>query len=74
MWIFDNEIDTITGDYTNGDIITVHDFDGYVLGQGFINTNSKITVRMMTRKKDVEINEEFIEMRVRNAWEYRKLL
>ena len=72
MWIFDNEIDTITGDYTNGDIITVHDFDGYVLGRGFINTNSKITVRMMTRKKDVEINEEFIEMRVRNAWEYRK--
>ncbi|NNJ29807.1 class I SAM-dependent rRNA methyltransferase [Lacrimispora defluvii] len=72
MWIFDNEIDTITGDYTNGDIITVHDFDGYCLGRGFINTNSKITVRMMTRKKDVEINEDFIEMRVRNAWEYRK--
>ncbi|MBE5982239.1 MAG: class I SAM-dependent rRNA methyltransferase [Paenibacillaceae bacterium] len=72
MWIFDNEIDTITGDYTNGDIITVHDFDGYILGRGFINTNSKITVRMMTRKKDVEINEDFIEMRVRNAWEYRK--
>lgn len=72
MWIFDNEIDIITGDYTNGDIITVHDFDGYCLGRGFINTNSKITVRMMTRKKDVEINEDFIEMRVRNAWEYRK--
>ena len=72
MWIFDNEIDTITGDYTNGDIVTVHDFDGYCLGRGFINTSSKITVRMMTRKKDVEINEDFIEMRVRNAWEYRK--
>ena len=72
MWIFDNEIDIITGDYTNGDIVTVHDFDGYCLGRGFINTNSKITVRMMTRKKDVEINEDFIEMRVRNAWEYRK--
>lgn len=72
MWIFDNEIDTITGDYTNGDMITVQDFDGYCMGRGFINTNSKITVRMMTRKKDVEINEDFIEMRVRNAWEYRK--
>jgi 23S rRNA (cytosine1962-C5)-methyltransferase len=72
MWVFDNEIDTITGDYTNGDIITVQDFDGYCMGQGFINTNSKITVRMMTRKKGIEINEEFIEMRVRNAWEYRK--
>lgn len=72
MWIYDNEIDTITGDFTNGDIVTVEDFDGYFLGRGFINTNSKITIRIMTRKKDTEINEDFIEMRVRNAWEYRK--
>lgn len=72
MWIYDNEIDVITGDFINGDIITVQDFDGYCMGRGFINTNSKITVRMLTRKKDVEINEEFIEMRIRNAWEYRK--
>ena len=72
MWIYDNEIDTITGEFTNGDIVTVEDFDGYILGRGFINTNSKITVRMMTRKKDTEINEAFIEMRVRNAREYRK--
>ncbi|GLB27448.1 SAM-dependent methyltransferase [Lacrimispora xylanolytica] len=72
MWIYDNEIDTITGDFTNGDMVTVEDFDGYFLGRGFINTNSKITIRIMTRKKDTEINEDFIEMRVRNAWEYRK--
>lgn len=72
MWIYDNEIDTITGDFTNGDIVTVEDFDGYFLSRGFINTNSKITIRIMTRKKDTEINEDFIEMRVRNAWEYRK--
>lgn len=72
MWIYDNEIDTITGTYTNGDLVTVEDFDGYFLGQGFINTNSKITVRILTRKKGTEINEDFLEMRVRNAWEYRK--
>ena len=72
MWIYDNEIDTITGEFTNGDIVTVEDFDGYILGRGFINTNSKITIRMMTRKKDTEIDEAFLEMRVRNAWEYRK--
>ena len=29
MWIYDNEIDTITGDFTNEDIVTVEDFDGY---------------------------------------------
>lgn len=31
-WIFDNEIDTITGTFTNGDIVVVHDFDGYPMG------------------------------------------
>lgn len=71
-WIYDNEIDGIDGTFENGDLVQVDDFDGYHLGQGFINTNSKITVRMMTRKNHVNVNDEFIEMRVRNAWEYRK--
>ena len=26
-WIFDNEIDTITGRFKNGEVVTVHDFD-----------------------------------------------
>lgn len=72
MWIYDNEIDRIEGDFENGDMVTAEDFDGYVLGYGFINTKSKITVRMMSRKKDAVIDDAFIEMRVRNAWEYRK--
>ena len=72
MWIFDNEIDTIMGSFENGDMVLVHDFDGYPMGRGFINTNSKITVRLMTRDENVEINEELLEKRVRDAWEYRK--
>ena len=71
-WIFDNEIDTITGRFKNGEVVTVHDFDGYPLGRGFINRNSKIRIRMMTRKPDQEIDEAFLKMRVKNAWEYRK--
>ncbi|MDO5549881.1 MAG: class I SAM-dependent rRNA methyltransferase [Lachnospiraceae bacterium] len=71
-WIYDNEIDTITGDYENGDMVNVEDFDGYPLGQGFINMKSTIAVRMMTRRKGVVVDDDFIEMRVRNAWEYRK--
>ncbi|MCD8221017.1 MAG: class I SAM-dependent rRNA methyltransferase [Clostridiales bacterium] len=71
-WIYDNEIDRIEGSCENGDMVTVEDFDGYPLGQGFINTHSKITVRMMTRKKDAIVDDFFIEMRVRDAWEYRK--
>lgn len=72
MWIFDNEIDSVAGSFEDGDIITVHDFDGYPMGKGFINSNSKIRIRMMTRKREQEIDPEFIKMRVRNAWEYRK--
>ena len=71
-WIYDNEIDSIMGHFTNGDIVEVHDFDGYKMGHGFINQNSKIRVRMMTRKPDQVVDREFIRMRVKNAWEYRK--
>ena len=72
LWIFDNEIDTIMGSFANGDIVIVHDFDGYPLGRGFINTNSKIRIRLMTRHVDQEIDEAFLRMRVQQAWEYRK--
>ena len=72
MWIFDNEIDTILGSFENGDIVIIHDFDGYPMGRGFINVNSKIRIRLMTRHVDQEIDEEFLRMRVQNAWAYRK--
>ena len=71
-WIYDNEIDAITGEFRTGELVSVEDFDGFFLGQGFINTNSKLTVRMLSRKKGAVIDDAFIEMRVRNAWEYRK--
>lgn len=72
MWIYDNEIERIEGSFENGDIITVADFDGYILGYGFINTRSRLTVRMLSRKKEAVIDQAFLEMRIRNAWEYRK--
>ena len=49
-------------------MVFVEDFDGYPLGHGFINTNSRLTVRMMSRKKDTVVNDDFLEMRVRAAW------
>ena len=72
IWIFDNEIATIAGRFQNGDVVVVHDFDGYPLGKGFINQNSKIRVRLLTRDSGQEINREFFRKRIRDAWEYRK--
>ena len=72
LWIFDNEIESILGSFEDGDVVSVHDFDGYGMGKGFINRKSKIRIRMLTRDPHCEIDGAFLEMRVRNAWEYRK--
>ena len=72
MWVYDNEIDTILGNFENGDVVAVHDFDGYFMGYGFINTKSKITIRLLSRKKEAVSDEAFMEQRVRDAWNYRK--
>lgn len=65
-WIYDNEIERIDGDYINGSIVDVYTFAGQFLGRGYINTNSKITVRILTRKP-VDINREFIKNRFDEA-------
>ena len=71
-WIYDNEVQEIKGSFTNGDIVRVVDFDGYPLGKGCINQNSKIRIRMLTRHMEQKIDASFFYMRVKNAWEYRK--
>ncbi|MBQ8305270.1 MAG: class I SAM-dependent rRNA methyltransferase [Blautia sp.] len=72
MWIFDNEIASIMGSFSDGDIVLVRDHDGYPLGKGFINTNSKIAVRILTRDEHQSIDALWMEQRVSDAWEYRR--
>ena len=72
MWIYDNEIASVMGNFEDGDIVLVHDFDGYTMGKGFINRHSRIRVRLLTRDANQEINREFLRMRLKNAWDYRK--
>ena len=72
LWVFDNEIAEVKGDFDNGAVVSVQDFDGYPMGQGVINVNSKIRVRMLTRNAEAVIDEEFFYKRAKSAWEYRK--
>ena len=71
-WIYDNEISEIVGQPADGDVIRIEDYNGYPLGVGFLNRASTITVRVLSRKADTVIDEAFLEMRVRAAWQYRK--
>ena len=50
MWVFDNEIASIMGSFVNGDIVLVHDLTDIRLEEDFINTNSKITVRLLFQR------------------------
>jgi len=72
LWVYDNEIASVVGGGENGALAAVKDFDGYPMGIGVYNGNSTIRVRMLTRRKDTAVTEEFLRDRVRAAWEYRK--
>lgn len=71
-WIYDNEIAGIRGSFEDGDLVAVHDFDGFAMGTGYINRHSKIRVRMLTRNPEQEIDASFFRKRLQDAWEYRK--
>lgn len=71
-WVYTDEIEQFDGEYVNGDIVGVYNFRGDFIGKGYINDASKIAIRMLTRDKEEEINEEFFRKRFRDAWEYRK--
>ncbi len=72
LWVYDNEIDAITGDFEDGQILAVEDFDGYFMGWGFINTRSRIRIRLLSRRREPGVSAAFLKERVRAAWDYRR--
>jgi len=73
-WIFANEVQEVSGNIEAGEIVLVETADGKFLGQGYINPKSQILVRLLTRKKDEVIDDQFFLERIKKAWEYRKKL
>ncbi len=71
-WVYDNEVVKIDGEYKNGDIVDVISQKGKYLGSGFINNNSKIMIRIISRNANDVFDEKFWERRIKYAWEYRK--
>ena len=72
LWIFDNEIDKISGDYLNGDIVEVVSYKDDFIGYGYINDNSKIMIRLLSRNRKDVIDDTFFKRRFIDAWNYRK--
>ncbi|MGN9133900.1 class I SAM-dependent rRNA methyltransferase [Clostridium sp. HCP1S3_B4] len=71
-WIYTDEIEEYDGEYENGDIVEVYNHKHYFIGKGYINDQSKIAIRIMTRNENEEINKNFFLKRFADAFEYRK--
>lgn len=70
-WVYDNEILSYEP-YENGEIVDVVSESGKYYGSGFINDNSVIRVRILSRNANDVFDEAFYERRLRHALEYRK--
>ncbi|MGL5068152.1 MAG: class I SAM-dependent rRNA methyltransferase [Sarcina sp.] len=71
-WIYTDEINEYDGEYENGDIVEVYNHKGYFIGKGYINDQSKITIRIMTRDQNEVIDRDFFVRRFKVASDYRK--
>ena len=74
-WIFANEVNrgkALDAVAKPGEIVNVFTYDKKFIGRGYINPQSQIMVRLLTRDKDELIDEGFFLNRIRKAWEYRQ--
>jgi 23S rRNA (cytosine1962-C5)-methyltransferase len=70
-WVYNNEIEKIEGEYTNGDIVEVYDAHKHFLGKGYINDKSQIVVRILSRNRNEVIGKSFFKQKIEAAWNYR---
>ncbi len=71
-WVYNNEIDKINGQFEPGDIVQVVTHDKKYIGQGYINPQSQIVVRILSRNNKEVIDDNFFYKKIKNAWEYRQ--
>ncbi|HEX8357328.1 MAG TPA: class I SAM-dependent rRNA methyltransferase, partial [Segetibacter sp.] len=71
-WIFGNEVDNLEGEVAPGDIVEVFTHDKKFAGKGYINPNSQILIRLLSRDINEIIDEAFFRRRIQSAWDYRK--
>lgn len=71
-WVFADEVTAVAGDYENGDVVDVYSQKEKYLGSGYINDNSKIRVRVISRNANDKFDDAFYERRLRYAVEYRR--
>ncbi|NOX20277.1 MAG: class I SAM-dependent rRNA methyltransferase [Nitrospirae bacterium] len=73
LWVFSNEVASSLKGYEKGELVEVYDKKGGFLGIGYINPESLIAIRLLSRRK-VNIDKEFFKRRITEALRYRMLV
>ncbi len=76
-WIFGNELNrgkALDAAAKAGEIVNVFTHDKKFIGKGYVNPQSQIMVRLLTRDKDAVIDEQFFYHKIKQAWVYRQKL
>jgi 23S rRNA (cytosine1962-C5)-methyltransferase len=60
-WVFSNEVERIEGEIKSGEIAFVYSSKNVFIGKGFLNTSSKIFVRILSRIEDETIDVDFFK-------------
>lgn len=74
-WIFGNEVNrgkALDAAAKAGEVVNVYTYDTKFIGRGYINPQSQIMVRLLTRDREEVIDEQFFFNRIQKAWEYRQ--
>ncbi len=71
-WVFANEVEGGSKNLSSGTLVEVITSKGLPIGRGVANPSSKILVRLLTRGFDQELDDAFIESKVRKAVGIRK--
>jgi 23S rRNA (cytosine1962-C5)-methyltransferase len=66
-WVFNNEISKIEGNIKSGELAYVYSSKNEFIGKGFLNTSSKIFVRILSRNLEESIDENFFFNIIHNA-------
>lgn len=76
VWVFSNEVDTQATplkDFEPGQQVIIEASNGKPLGMGYINPNTLICARILSRSVKLELNLKFLKKRIQAAQDLREL-
>ena len=77
VWIYSNEIDvkiTPLSSFQPGQLVQIQDTQSHILGLGYVNPQTLLCARLLTRRTDIAIDSDFFISRIQRALKLREQL